>query len=224
MLALIIVAAVLLCLAALMLLPVGLAAEYSGAGLKVELKAAFLHFSLYPPRPGLKRAKKRRQKGGDESGQTEAKQETKRDKKLGDLDQLLELAGPILQALGRLRRKLRVELLRLEYAIGGADDPAGAAIQYGVISAGGGVLMPLLDTAFDIRQWDVQLGVDFQQRRSRVAAAARGSWRLGSLVWIFLGLVWSMLKDNIRTNQENTDTKRSDSKEDVPNGRKASDR
>jgi len=219
MLALIIVAGILLFFLLLSLLRVGFEADYSADGLEVRLKVACFHIRLYPGRPSKQKHAKQSKDSAPPEGTDRPSQEQK--KKLGDLKQLLEFSGPILEALGRLRRKLRIELLRLEYCIGGAEDPANAAIQYGIVSAGGGVLIPLLDQAFDVRKWDVQLDVDFDHAASRVAASAEGSWRLGTLVCIMLSLGISALK--VYNNRQNA-TQATDKKEDVPNGRKASDR
>ena len=68
---------------------------------------------------------------------------------------------------------------------------------------------------------DVQLDVDFDHAASRGAASAEGSWRLGTLVCIMLSLGISALK--VYNNRQNA-TQATDKKEDVPNGRKASDR
>ncbi len=54
--------------------------------------------------------------------------------------------GPgLYRALGQLRRRLTISLMRIDYSIGGASDPAEAAIRYGIVSAGGGALFPLLN-------------------------------------------------------------------------------
>ena len=119
MLALIIVAGILLFFLLLSLLRVGFEADYSANGLEVRLKVACFHIRLYPGRPSKQKHAKQSKDSAPPEDTDRPSQEQK--KKLGDLKQLLEFSGPILEALGRLRRKLRIELLRLEYCIGGAE-------------------------------------------------------------------------------------------------------
>lgn len=228
MLALIIIGCVVLFFVLLLLLPVGARIDYSAEGLKLYLKVAFLHFLLYPGKEKVKKSRKEGKKAKKKPGKEGAKpdeSEQKQEKKLGNLDWLLDLTKPALRALGQLRRKLKVNLIQVEYCIGGASDPADAAIQYGIISAGGGVLFPLLNTAFDVRNWDVNVGVDFEQEKSRVAMAVQGTWMLGSLIRILFSLGLCALKA-YRNRKEETGpaTKTAITKEDIQHGRKASDR
>lgn len=225
MLALIIIGGILVLLGLLLLLPVGFRADYDAQGLKLRLQVACFRFLLYPGQEKPKKEKKARkkQKKEDADQSSEEKRQEDQKKKLGNLKWLLELTEPIFRALEQLRRRLKISLMRVDYSIGGASDPAEAAIRYGIVSAGGGALFPLLNTAFDVRRWEVNLGVDFERDQSQVALTAVGTWMLGTLVRILLSFGLCAFKA-YRKQSNRTDQKRTTTKEDIQNGRKASDR
>lgn len=223
MLALIIIGGVLLFFGLLLLVPVGFRASYDATGLILQLKVACFRFRLYPEREKRRKQAKQKKKEQDQEAEVSEGAQDKPKKQLGDLKWLLELTKPALKALGQLRRKLKIGHMRIEYSIGGASDPAEAAIKYGIVSAGGGALFPLLNAAFDVRDWNVDLGVDFEHQESRVALEADGSWHLGTLLRILFSLGICALQA-YRKQQDQSAAKTANHKEEVKNGRKASDR
>lgn len=223
MLALIIIGGVLLFFGLLLLVPVGFRATYDATGLILQLKVACFRFRLYPERERREKPTKEKKKGQNQEAKSPEGAQDKPKKQLGDLKWLLELTKPGLQALGHLRHKLKIGHMRVEYSIGGASDPAEAAIKYGIVSAGGGALFPLINAAFDVRDWNIDLGVDFEHQESRVALEADGSWHLGTLLRILFSLGICALKA-YRKQQDPSAAKTANHKEEVKNGRKASDR
>lgn len=201
MLALKIIGGIVLFFCLLMLIPVGARAIYSEDGLFLWFKIACFSIRLVPVRKKRQSAKgskpKKQKKGrqqkprGDSAVRSEQTQEAK---KPGELKKLLPLIRPGLTAMSRLRRKLTIRQMRVYYRIGGAEDPAGAAMKYGIVAAGGGALFPLVNSAFRVKDWDVDLNVDFESDQTRVAFAAEGGWCLGQLVITALALGVSALK------------------------------
>lgn len=201
MLALKIIGGIVLFFCLLMLIPVGARAIYSEDGLFLWFKIACFSIRLVPMRkkgrPAKgdkpKKPKKNRQQKpkGDSAVRSEQTQEAK---KPGELKKLLPLIRPGLTAMSRLRRKLTIRQMRVYYRIGGAEDPAGAAMKYGIVAAGGGALFPLVNSAFRVKDWDVDLNVDFESDQTRVAFAAEGGWCLGQLIVTALALGVSALK------------------------------
>lgn len=228
MLALKITGGILLLFALLLLVRVGCRVDYDADGLTVWLKVACFRFQLLPDRTDQekkeakrrrkeqKKARKDRKKDGAKPDTPEKNGETP--PKKGDLRWLLQLVEPALRALGRLRRRLRVEYVRAGYAIGGAGDPAAAAVKYGAVSAGGGALLPLMNAALDVRDWDLDLSVDFESAETRVALSAAGTYRVGQLIAIMLALAFSALDVYMR--HQNQLKK----EEELKHGRKASNR
>lgn len=185
-----------LLLAALMLLRVGVRVIYGETGLRLYLKVAGLQFLLMPRPPmseeeKASKEKKKQAKAARKVSRKKTKQNSASDahsaveeKKKGRLTDLLPLIQPGLQALNRLRLNVRITRLKVDYAIAGADDPAKAAIRYGIVSAGGGALFPLLNEAFQVSEWDVHLDVDFEQTETYLAIDAAATLFLGKLLVI----------------------------------------
>lgn len=193
MLALKIIGGIVLFIVLLMFVRVGCSVNYSADGFYLWLKVFCFRFQLLPTKPlTAQQEAKKRAKGAEKKKKKQAKKEAKAKgeqpakKKPGDLLWLLEFIRPVLTALNGLRRKLRVDRVKIDYAIGGADDPARAALRYGQVSAGGGALFPLLNSALDVREWDIDLHVDFMGEKTKVAISAAAGYRIGQLLAIVI--------------------------------------
>lgn len=139
-----------------LILPVGVDAAYDGAVFALKAKAGLVKIQILPkkekpPKPeGEKKPKKEKKK--------KREQEHKPKQKL-TLDDILELAGIGLKALGRFRRSLSVDKLMLHMAAA-APDPYDAVLLYGRVNAGLSALSPLLHRALKIREEDIRTCVD----------------------------------------------------------------
>jgi hypothetical protein len=225
MLALKIICAILLVLALIAWIRVGCRVYYNADGLTLDLRVAFLHIRLLPGQRKKKPAKpkKEKKKKSAEAPAEGAGADQKKQSK-GSLTWLLQLVGPVLRALGKLRRKLCIERLQVDYAIGGAEDPAGAAVKYGIVSAGGGALLPLIRSAFDVRKWEMQLDVDFQSEQSQVALEAEASYRIGQIIAIVVPLGVKALGAYLKQQKQKDASQTTKDKEEHKHGRKTSDR
>ena len=100
-------------------------------------RAYFLRRSSAPSafsfcRRSQKKKKQKQQKKPEKAPEKAASQEKKPNPILsGGVDGILQLLDIVLDTLGDLRRKLRVNELTLYVHIGGSDDPAKAAMGYG---------------------------------------------------------------------------------------------
>lgn len=188
---------ILLVLTALLLLRVGVRVVYNDTGLFLYLK--FVGFSMLvmpnPPLSEEEKASKERKKQAKEARKAAKKKqkkcieaseiEAKGSKvKKGTLSFFLRLVKPGLETLNRLRIKTRITHLHIDYAIAGAEDPAQAAIRYGIVSAGGGALFPLINEAFRVSAWDVNMGIDFNQKETYISLDATATLFLGHLLVI----------------------------------------
>lgn len=231
--ALIITGCVILFILLVLLLRVGCRFEYSADGTFLWLKVACFRFVLLPSKPltprqeakkQAKQQEKRRKKMAEKAAKKKAKEEAiargERPKKQSpaELVWLLQFVRPVFTALNSLRRKLRIESIQLEYAIGGADDPAQAALRYGQVSAGGGALFPLVNAVFDVKEWDVDLYVDFNQAKTKVALCATATYRVGQLLGIAIILGIKALSIYLKHKKQVT------SEEEKKDGTKASNR
>lgn len=82
----------------------------------------------------------------------------------------MQLLDIVLDTLGDLRRKLRVNELTLYVRIGGSDDPAKAAMGYGRAWAAIGAITPSLERLFVIKKRDIRPALDYTISNTQVDA------------------------------------------------------
>ena len=166
MIALCIIMAVLLVIVIILLIPVGAEAEYDRPGATVWLRIGGIRKTLYPrpPKPeGEEKTKKEKKK--------EKPEKADEPKKGGTLQLIMQLIPVAIEALGRFKRGLIIKKLTLWFCFGG-DDPAKVAMSFGGASAGAGLIVPMLQRNFRIKEIDVQNGVDFTSAETTVYAHA----------------------------------------------------
>ena len=88
----------------------------------------------------------------------------------GGVDGLMQLLDLAFDTLGDLRRKLRVNELTLYVLIGGADDPAKAAMGYGRAWAAIGAITPSLERLFVIKKRDIRPALDYTISNTQIDA------------------------------------------------------
>ena len=176
MLALGIILAVILLL---LILPVGVDLRYEEA-LTLKLKAGPLKFKQ---QPGKKKPQNKKPKDKS-SGHKAAKAEKAPKPKL-TLQDIRELLRIALKALGRLRRQLSIDVLRLHVCVA-ADDPYDAVLRYGALNAGLGALAPPLHNALRIRTEDVQTDVDVQGGEGSIFLQLIATLQIWEILWIAL--------------------------------------
>ncbi len=194
MVALCIIMAVLLVIVVILLIPIGAEAEYDEPGVTLWLRIGAVRKALYPrpPKPeGKKTAKKEKKKEPKE-------EETK---KGGTLQLIKELIPVGIEALGRFKRGLTIKKLRLYFCFGG-DDPAKVAMSFGGASAGAGMIVPLLQQNFRIKEMDIRNSVDFTSGENRVYAHADIRVRTITLIAIALTAGVKALKIFLRRKKE----------------------
>lgn len=166
MVALCIIMAVLLVIVIILLIPVGAEAEYDEPGVTLWLRVGAVKKILYPrpPKPeGEEKPPKKKKK--------EKEPEEEKPKKGGTLQLIRELIPVGIEALGKFKRGLIIKKLKLYFCFGG-DDPAKVAMSFGGASAGAGMIVPLLQQNFRIKEMDIRNSVDFTSAETRVYAHA----------------------------------------------------
>lgn len=210
--ALIVLGCLLALMALLLSVRVGALVVYGAEGLRVQVRAGLLRFTVVPapkkqPKKSSKPKKpKKRKKSAEPSGQKDA--EGPLPKQGGSLSGLLSLLPAVLEALGGLCRRIRIEQLRVHYTIAGQPDPARAALQYGALSLGGDAVCLLLERHMEVRDRDVSGAVDFTSESSAVALSAACSLRVGQALAVALRLfrrywTWKKRRDSA-VQEENT--------------------
>lgn len=179
MTALWIVLALLAFLTLLNLLRVGVSAGYEAQAFSVSARVGPLTIPVWPRPPAEEPKKPKKEKPPKEP---KAPQEQTKEKEL-DFDTILALAKLALKAAGSFRRKLTVELFRLEF-VAGSSDPYDTAMQSAYVQAALGSLRPLAQRALHIQERDVQVGADFTADKPRIEARLTLTIRIGQIVAI----------------------------------------
>lgn len=194
---------------------------YSEGGVLVRVRIGPLYLTVFPgKKPKKKRTKKKKtgkkKAGKKKSGtnQKESKTPKKKAKRSiadrilgrpapaegeasergGDLQLLLDALPDIFEVLGEAVRTLRVEELTLHYTIGGRNDPACAAVQYGAVFATGGTVGALLNQHLTVKKQSVGAVVDFTAPESKVYACLNLSCTVGQLAVIGIHALKKLLK------------------------------
>lgn len=161
----------------IMLIPVGIAADYDSNGFKLRLKIAFIKIS-----PDFSKKKK------------EKKKRTKKKHKLDfTLDEWLETIRLVLQTVGRLGKKLVCERLKFVF-VSSADDPYDAAMRYNTVSAALHTLVPLIKQKLTVKNTDIRLSTDYDSGKSIIEAGITLTLRIGWFVLIAPAAAVSFVK------------------------------
>lgn len=184
---LLILGAVLLALVLLSLVRLGALVEYAASGLSLRLKVGPLRFTLYPPRPKKHRTESRKQKRKKEP---EGPQPEKGGGPLALVRQYLPL---IADAAGGLKRRLRLDTFYLDFTAAAAD-PAAAALMFGGSNAMIGMLWPLVEQNFNVKERRLRTRVDFSARKPSVYLYASATLTVGQALSLALRLAVKFLK------------------------------
>lgn len=206
MTALIVILCILLVLFLALQIRIGAEAEYSEDGFSVSAKVAGKIIPLFP-RPKKTRsqkekaeAKKQRQKEKKalkaekkarkqqrkaEKNPPEPKEAEKPKKKGGMVELVLQLLPVAVQALGALKRRIRIDPLAVHFTAG-CTDAADTAILYGRSSGAAGVVVALLEENFDVRHRDVTVDMDFLSGESVIYIRAGLSIKIGQILYLAL--------------------------------------
>lgn len=186
--AILILGAVLLALGALLrLVRLGALAEYSAAGLRLKLKVGPLRLMLYPRKP-----KQPRRKAG-KSSRREKKREERPQPELGGgpLALVKRFLPLIAEAAGRFRRKLRIDVFQLEVTAAGS----GAALCFGGANAFIGMIWPLVEQNFNVKERRLRTRVDFDAERPSVYLYAAATLTAGQALALGLRLTTRFLAE-----------------------------
>lgn len=147
---------VLLVLTVLLLTPIGVDGGYSGERLVLGIRVGFFNIRIFP------KAKKHSEQKPPRKNRKPKKEKDKKPKfKLPtEKKKLIELIKIVLRTLGRFKRKLRIDYLRIRYTFA-SDDPFSTAMGFGYSSAALGAVIPLVDKAFSIGKRDIGASFDF---------------------------------------------------------------
>ena len=115
--------------------------------------------------------------------------EDKPKKQPKELLALARRALPVaLEAAGRLKRKIRVDRLFLDVTVGG-EDPAAAAITYGGINAALGMIWPLVEQNFNVKDRCIRTAMDFSAAETDLSLEVAATLTVGQVLALALRLL-----------------------------------
>ena len=168
---------VLLILWLISLIRVGGRVRYGEAGLFAFVLAGPLKIQLLPAKPKEEKPKK-------EKKPKKAKHKMEKPKpegQPGTLSRLMQVLPVVGQACGALKRKIRIDDLKLDLIWGGSD-PAAVALGYGRANAALGMLWPIFDNNFKVKRHSFQIGMDYGRAKPAVELEAAVTFTVGQIL------------------------------------------
>lgn len=181
------------------LIRLGGAAEYSEEGLSVKFRIGQLRFRVFPVRE--KKEKKAPKKKKKKKPQEEKAPKAKRG---GPLELVKRYLPLICEAAGELKRKIRIDQLYLDLVIA-SGSASGTAMAFGYSNMALGMIWPLIEQNFDVRDPRIRTGADFSAQSTWVYINAAFSARLGQLVSFALRFGWKFLRIYLKNQCKNTE-------------------
>lgn len=164
-------------------------AEYSQAGLLVKARAGWLHFRVFPFKKEKKKEKPPKPKGEPEK-EPEKEPRPKRGGPLEPAKRYLPLAC---EAAGKLKQKIRIDRLYLDLVIA-TSNAAGTAMAYGYANMALGMIWPIIEQNFEVKDPRIRTGLDFTAQGPTIYISAAFSARLGQLVSFGLRFGWKFIR------------------------------
>ena len=169
---------------------VGARAELRRDGVTLDAKIGPFHIRILPAKetPEKKKKPEKKAKKPEKAGEEKPKKSLPKIALADIKDAVHTLAPPLKRALGRTRRGIRVQPLRLLVTVGGSEDPAAAAELYGYLHAGVWTAMPVLEQLLVIPDPYIHVGIDFDAPQTAVEGELGVSIRIGTLLAVGLGI------------------------------------
>ena len=171
----------------LAILPLGASVLYDADGPRVRIVAGPVKIQVFPMKKKPKKDKTKKEKPQKEQKKpAQAGEEQKpfpKPKTGGSWTDFLPLVQVVLDLLNDLRRKLRVNELKLHLTLAG-DDPCDLAVNYGRMNASLAALIAQLERVLVIQKRDVHVDCDFTASETVILARLDLTITLGRILSI----------------------------------------
>ncbi len=185
----IVLACVLLVLFLISRIRLGGKAEYSAEGFLAWVKVGPALVQVFPA--AEKKSKEKPKK--EEKAKAEEPETPQEEKKGGSFALLKEMLPLVMDAVGRILRAIRVDMLYLDFTSAG-QDAAAAAMGFGYANAAIGMIWPILEQNLRIKDRRIRTRVDFQQTQPTVYLLAQVTLTVGQLIALAVVLGIRFLK------------------------------
>jgi hypothetical protein len=189
----IIIGFLLIIIACFLILRIGITVEYSEDGLRALFFAGPIKVRVYPSSGKTKRKKRAPKEPEDKL------------KKGGPVKRFRELLSIFSYVSEKLRRRFTIDKLILYYLAAG-NDAAHTALSFGMASAGAGLILPVLENIFIIKNKDVRTAVSFTEQESYIYFKARMSvaMRVIPYIAVVFGYRYKYMQSKQQVNKPNT--------------------
>lgn len=156
--------------------------RYGAEGFRVHILAGPMKLQVLPAPP--KKTKKEKPPK-EKKPKPEASKKPKPEGQPGTVQRLLSLAPGALDALGALKRRIRVDDFDMTLIWGGSD-PASVAIGYGQANAVAGALWPLVENNFKVKRRSFDIRMDYGRSEPAVEITAAFTITVGQVLTLAL--------------------------------------
>ena len=172
----------------LAVLPLGASVLYDEDGPRVRIVAGPMKFQVFPMKKKPKKAKKAKKEASPkkpkkQKAAADSQKPFPKPKTGGSWTDFLPLVQVALDLLNDLRRKLRVNELKLHLTMAG-DDPCDLAVNYGRMNASLAALIAQLERVLVIQKRDVHIDCDFTANETVILARLDLTITLGRILSI----------------------------------------
>lgn len=175
------------------LIRMGGSVDYSEVGLRIRAKIGALRFTVFP----IKKRKKKPGAAEKKPPKTESEPPHKEKKAGGGSLELVRQFLPLIaEAAGSLKRKIRIDRLDVEL-VAAASNPAAAAMAFGGANVALGMILPLLENNFHVKERNFLTRVDFDRKKPEITIRAALSLTIGQALSFgvrygirFLKILW----------------------------------
>ena len=177
MMVLLVLGIVILALVLVGLIRVGVQVEYAQNRLEVRLLAGPVKITLFP-----RKAKRPKPDKKPKRAKTKQEKPKKAPPTAGEILALVKQLLPVaIDAAGRLRRKIRIDAFYLDLTVASAD-PAKAAVNYGRLNGAIGMLWPLVEQNFKVKEWRIRTWIDFTTEHPSVYLRTAVTLTIGQIL------------------------------------------
>ena len=203
MMVLLVLGIVILALVLVGLIRAGVQAEYAQNRLEVRLLAGPVKITLFP-----RKTKRPKPDKKPKRAKTKQAKPKKAPPTAGEILALVKQLLPVaIDAAGRLRRKIRIDAFYLDLTVASAD-PAKAAVNYGRLNGAIGMLWPLVEQNFKVKEWRIRTWVDFTTEHPTLSLRAAVTLTIGQIISLGIRVASRVLpillkqKDGNKSRQE----------------------